>query len=139
MIAVDTNALIYRVTEENPELSAEMKKTVRQAKQRFAECYGKHERMAIPMPILTEFANYLRRKFSRQVANNTLDKLISDENFKIIEAKEEYVLRASIMAEELNADFTDSLICTCLFANGIKKILTYDEDFRKFKEMEIIR
>ncbi|MEK6953515.1 MAG: type II toxin-antitoxin system VapC family toxin [Candidatus Micrarchaeota archaeon] len=139
MIALDTNALIYRALDEKDNNSPEIVSLIRQAKGKFNELYGKHEKLAIPLPVLIEFANFLKNKFGRQKAQETLDRLISDENFKIIEAKEEFIHMAASIAEEQNADFTDSLIFTIMYANNIKKILTYDKDFEKFPGIEIIR
>ena len=56
-----------------------------------------------------------------------------------IEAKEEFVILAMSIAEEYGTDFSDSLIYAILYANNIKKILTYDQDFGKFPGIEIIR
>lgn len=139
MIAVDSNVLIYRLMKDDASLPVEMKKIVNQAKHIFNENYKKHDKIAIPLPVLVEFANYLRRKIGSQKAAEIIDELIADDKFLIIEAKEEYIVRSVAISEEYGTDFTDSLISTCLFANGIKKILTYDEDFKKFEDIEVIK
>ncbi|MFH1751250.1 MAG: type II toxin-antitoxin system VapC family toxin [Candidatus Micrarchaeota archaeon] len=139
MIAIDTNALIYRVSEMSANLTPENRRLAKEAKTKFAQLYGKHERLAIPMPVLIEFANYLKNKFGRQKSIETLDMLIADENFKIVEAKEEFVNMAMAITDEYGTDFSDSLIYTILYANNIKKIFTYDKDFGKFPGIEIIR
>ncbi|HLC48234.1 MAG TPA: type II toxin-antitoxin system VapC family toxin [Candidatus Norongarragalinales archaeon] len=139
MIAIDSNVLIYRIIGDEAALNPDARKIVQVAKNKFNELYGKHERLAIPLPVLTEFANYLRRKFGTADANAKIGDLIADGNFTIVEAKEEFIHMAASIAEEHDADFTDSLIFTIMYANNIKKILTYDKDFEKFPGIEIIK
>ncbi len=139
MIAIDSNVLIYRITEDAEGLKPDVRANIRSAKKIFNGLYGKHERLAIPMPVLMEFANYLKKKFGTKETNLKIGDLIADENFKIIEPKEGFAYLASSIADEHAADFTDSLIFAAMYANGIKKIPTYDKDFGKFPGIEIIR
>jgi predicted nucleic acid-binding protein len=139
MIAIDTNALIYRIFVEGEGSSSEISELTRHAKRKFAEIYAKKEKIAVPVPVLIEFANIIKRKFGRKKANEIVDSLIADTNFVFIESKEEYVGRAIAIAIELDGDFTDALISTSLFAHGVKKILTFDKDFEKYKEVEIVK
>ena len=88
MIAIDTNVLIYRVSEDMENMPRETKALIEKAKNKFSQVYGKHEQIAIPMPVLIEFANYLRRKIGTSKANDKIDDLIADENFKVLEDRE---------------------------------------------------
>ncbi|MFH0972199.1 MAG: type II toxin-antitoxin system VapC family toxin [Candidatus Micrarchaeota archaeon] len=139
MIAADTNVLIYYMLDQPQGSNTSVKKIIRETKEKLTELFDKKERIALPMPVLIEFANFAKRRTSKETCNQIIDSLIADKNFELLPVSQKSAEDAMNLANRTGTDFSDALICITMQESGIKSIFTWDSDFEKFKEIEIIR
>ncbi|MBI5225497.1 type II toxin-antitoxin system VapC family toxin [Candidatus Micrarchaeota archaeon] len=138
MVAIDTNVLIYYVLD-LPDADKRIKNTAGKTRIRLKSLIAERKRLLLPMPVIVEFANFVKKKLPRETANKIIRSLFEEQNFEIASAEKEDAEIAIFKAIENGSDFNDALICAIMDRHGEKQIFTWDDDFSKFKGIEIIR
>ncbi len=91
----------------------------------------------IPSIVVIEMVYVLERVYGlsktrvREMVESLLSLPVEIENVELF-------LKAFALYEEENLKFGDALILACARVRGIKPVYTFDRDFRKFKEAEVL-
>ena len=140
MIAVDTNVLVYAHREELPQHRA--------AKLRLSQLAEDDERWAIPVFCLGEFLRVVTHRrvfdppFTVHEACEALARVLASPSLLVLHPGERFVgllMAATKEAEALgNLVFDAQIVALCREA-GVRRLLTEDRDFDRFRDLEILR
>ena len=136
MVGVDTNALIYWMLSDAPPAARDVSA---KAKKRLQELYASNEPLELPYPVVIELANILKNKLGARKATAHLNNLLLDHRFTLLSISPSNMDEALVSSGEKGTGFTDALIRAVLKEHTVTRILTYDSDFAKFGDVEVIQ
>jgi len=139
-VVIDTNVLVYLITDERVLKNEDQIDLVQRAKRKFKEVLRENN-IILSSVTLVELANILNYKVGVDESRKLLEKIIFNEKLRIETLKPDELIEALTISNEIsnekNVEYTDCLIYLIAKRLGAK-IFSYDIDFEKFTDVEMV-
>ncbi|HDH40904.1 MAG TPA: type II toxin-antitoxin system VapC family toxin [Candidatus Altiarchaeales archaeon] len=135
-VVIDTNVLVYLITDERALKNKDQIDLVQRAKRKFKEVLRENN-IILSSVTLVELANILNYKVGVDESRKLLEKIIFNEKLRIETPKPDELIEALTISNEKNVKYTDCLIYLIAKRLGAK-IFSYDTDFEKFTDVEMV-
>ena len=135
-VVIDTNVLVYLITDERALKNKDQIDLVQRAKRKFKEVLRENN-IILSSVTLVELANILNYKVGVDESRKLLEKIIFNEKLGIETLKPDELIEALTISNEKNVEYTDCLIYLIAKRLGAK-IFSYDIDFEKFTDVEMV-
>ena len=135
MPLIDTNILVYAVDKSEKEKHKICVKLLER-------CWLGGEKYAVSVQNLSEFyvtvTQKIQEPLEKEVAKRIIKCIIEFDKWNILEFNANTVLFAVEINKEYNIHYLDALLAATMRENGVFKIYTEDEEFKKISWLEIL-
>lgn len=97
-----------------------------------------HERLVLSEHALSEVFTIISRHYGRSLAFTSCGSLLTEPRVEVMQADYEDWKEAIKIGLNYDVSFTDAITVVLMRSNNVKKIVSFDSDFNKFKGIQVV-